>query len=242
MEVPANIPPSCPTNFFNHENCLLKWKTPRKMVDRKPMGGEGAEAKESRLDKLLNGAFPPREWNENGINWFQMISHKPVKRLDIIKLSQRLDKMMTDLNARDNGICDVRRKLHTDLLDELTRQIIIQDEPLGLLLLKVRDDLTMTILCYKALFENSVQYGLKKALEAEQGRRELQDVINNLQEEKERLEAEKKNAMKSVHEKERKAVAEKDLLEALHIEKMEHYEKTNRALQELLDTVIITKM
>lgn len=43
--------------------------------------------------------------------------------------------------------------------------MVIQDEPLGLLLLRVKDDLSMTIMCYKALFENSVQYGLKKALE-----------------------------------------------------------------------------
>jgi hypothetical protein len=54
--------------------------------------------------------------------------------------------------------------------DELIRQVTISCAERGLLLLRVRDEIRMTIAAYQTLYESSVAFGMRKALQAEQGR------------------------------------------------------------------------
>jgi dynein light intermediate chain len=39
----------------------------------------------------------------------------------------------------------------------------------GLLMLRVRDELRMTLMAYQTLYESSIAFGIRKALKAEQG-------------------------------------------------------------------------
>lgn len=48
----------------------------------------------------------------------------------------------------------------------------------GLLMMRVRDEIRMTIDAYKTLFGNSVTFGIKKQLKAEQGIPELEDQVH----------------------------------------------------------------
>lgn len=43
----------------------------------------------------------------------------------------------------------------------------------GLLLLRVRDEIQMTIAAYQTLYESSVAFGMRKALQSEQGKDEM---------------------------------------------------------------------
>lgn len=43
----------------------------------------------------------------------------------------------------------------------------------GLLLLRVRDEIQMTIDAYQTLLESSVAFGIRKALQAEQGKADM---------------------------------------------------------------------
>jgi len=51
----------------------------------------------------------------------------------------------------------------------------------GLLLLRVRDEIRMTIASYQTLYESSVAFGMRKALQAEQGKTDMKNQVSTLQ-------------------------------------------------------------
>merc|ERR1712166_138858 len=51
----------------------------------------------------------------------------------------------------------------------------------GLLLLRVRDEIRMTIAAYQTLYESSIAFGMRKALMAEQRKADLDQQIKQLQ-------------------------------------------------------------
>lgn len=73
--------------------------------------------------------------------------------------------------------------IHTSLFlpfdgsDELIRQVTINCAERGLLLLRVRDELLMTIRGYQTLYESSVAFGMRKAVTAEQGKQDLEQKV-----------------------------------------------------------------
>ncbi|RHY05595.1 hypothetical protein DYB28_013574 [Aphanomyces astaci] len=74
--------------------------------------------------------------------------------------------------ARETGICPVREELYAQCFDELIRQITINCAERGLLLLRVRVEIRMTIAAYQTLYESSIAFGLKLRCEAIQKREE----------------------------------------------------------------------
>ena len=52
--------------------------------------------------------------------------------------------------------------------DEVIRQVTINCAERGLLLLRVRDEIRMTIDAYQTLYESSIAFGMRKALMSEQ--------------------------------------------------------------------------
>lgn len=53
------------------------------------------------------------------------------------------------MQARETGICPVREELYAQCFDELIRQVTINCAERGLLLLRVRDEMRMTIAAYQ---------------------------------------------------------------------------------------------
>ncbi len=53
------------------------------------------------------------------------------------------------VQARETGICPVREELYAQCFDELIRQVTINCAERGLLLLRVRDEMRMTIAAYQ---------------------------------------------------------------------------------------------
>lgn len=66
--------------------------------------------------------------------------------------------------------------------DELIRQVTINCAERGLLLLRVRDEIRMTIAAYQTLYESSVAFGMRKALQAEQGKADMEKKVRNYRE------------------------------------------------------------
>lgn len=75
------------------------------------------------------------------------------------------------------------------MADELIRQVALNCPERGLLLLRVRDEVTMTIDAFKTLYESSVTFGVRKQLEAEQGMDELEKQVQDLEARKKQLDA-----------------------------------------------------
>ncbi len=53
--------------------------------------------------------------------------------------------------------------------------------------MRVRDELKMTIAAYQTLYKSSVSFGLRKLIQAEQGKAELENRITSLEDQKEKL-------------------------------------------------------
>ncbi len=110
--------------------------------------------------------------------------------MDVIALQEHLDKRLSERKARETGICPVREELYSQCMDELIRQVTLDGPERGLLLMRTRDEIRMTIDAYKTLFSNSVTFGIKKQLRAEQGIPELEAQVQELEQEKSALELE----------------------------------------------------
>lgn len=102
------------------------------------------------------------------------------------------DKHVKQASVQSDGSCSLSASVrdisllwitHGLLLvtDELIRQVAINCAERGLLLLRVRDELQMTLRAYQTLYESSVAFGMRKALMAEQGKSELERKVRSFE-------------------------------------------------------------
>lgn len=133
-----------------------------------------------RTEDYLNSILPPREYQDSGQLWVQYVSPTPATRIDVINLQDELDKKLQERQARETGICPIREELYSQAFDELIREVTINCAERGFLLVRVRDEIKMTVQAYQTLYESSVAYGMRKALQAEQRKAEMLIKINQL--------------------------------------------------------------
>ena len=171
-------------------NSLVKYENPILVSTTKDKGKNKGKAGKlppvtdskqvTQTEDILNSILPPREWTDNGQLWVQYVSSTPATRLDVINLQEQLDQKLQQRQARETGICPIREELYAQCFDELIRQVTINCAERGLLLLRVRDEIRMTIDAYKTLYESSVTFGVRKQLQAEQGMSEMETQISDL--------------------------------------------------------------
>lgn len=87
-----------------------------------------------------------------GKHYIQYVSHQKASRVDVAKLRELLDRKLMDRQARESGICPVREELFSQCFDEIIRQVTLDQAERGLLLLRVRDEIRMTIAAYQTLY------------------------------------------------------------------------------------------
>ncbi|XP_046825393.1 33 kDa inner dynein arm light chain, axonemal isoform X3 [Vespa crabro] len=211
--------------------------------------------------EILNGILPPKEWEENGQIWTQQVSSTPATRLDVINLQEQLDMKLQQRQARETGICPVRRELYTqcfgmfllfqleknnkvvkqNISDELIRQVTINCAERGLLLLRVRDEIKMTLAAYQTLYQSSIAFGMRKALQAEQGKEDLIAIADELRQQKTELE----NALTELRHKfdlaEKRSAELKEAEEKKYTEEIQFLKKTNLQLKTQLEGIIAPK-
>merc|ERR1711966_216806 len=192
----------------------------------------------SQTEDILNSILPPREWTQEDQLWVQYVSSTPATRVDVINLQEELDKRLQQRQARETGICPIREELYAQCFDELIRQVTIICAERGLLLLRVRDEIRMTICAYQSLYESSIAFGMRKALQAEQRRnqhskkmKDLQGANKKLKEEVEDLET--KIAQIEKHEAERRETEERK-----HKEEVDILKKVNAGRKEQLEAML----
>ena len=101
-----------------------------------------------KQEDILNAILPPREWGEQGKHFIQYVSHQPASRIDVARLREMLDQKLMERQARESGICPVREELFAQCFDEIIRQVTLNLPERGLLLLRIRDEIKMTIAAY----------------------------------------------------------------------------------------------
>mmetsp|Transcript_6561 Transcript_6561/g.4710 ORF Transcript_6561/g.4710 Transcript_6561/m.4710 type:complete len:145 (+) Transcript_6561:36-470(+) len=102
----------------------------------------------TRNEDYLNSILPPREYTRDAQLFVKYVLPTPATRSDVIQLQHDLDLMLQKKQARDTGICPNREELFAQCFDELIRQITIECAERGFLLVRVRDEIKMTIQAY----------------------------------------------------------------------------------------------
>lgn len=133
--------------------------------------------------------------------------------------------------ARETGICPIRRELYTQCFDEIIRQVTINCAERGLLLLRVRDEMRMTIEAYQALYCSSIAFGMRKALQSEQGKSDLQRDVEDLRDEKADLERQLTDLRQRAEQADRRAAELRLAEEKKHGEEIAFLKKTNQQLK-----------
>eukprot|EP00921_Rhytidocystis_pertsovi_P010054 GHVQ01016112.1.p1 GENE.GHVQ01016112.1~~GHVQ01016112.1.p1 ORF type:complete len:250 (+),score=34.86 GHVQ01016112.1:66-815(+) len=194
-------------------------RSARRAVDsQKKQVSQRSDSKPS-AEQILLAILPPREWIEDNKHFLQYVTSQPASRLDVLQLQEALDQRLVERQARESGICPVREELYSQTFDELIRQVTINSPERGLLLLRIRDEIRLTIGAYQTLYETSVTFGTRKHLQAEQGKAETQQMIEDLEKQKSSLE-------EKVTELNSKCVAiEKRENERLQIERRKRHEE-----------------
>ena len=196
--------------------------------------------KEKRDQDYLNSILPPREFTENGSLWVRYVSPQPATQVDVINLQDQLDSAHQKHQARETGICPFREELFSQCFDELIRQITINCAERGFLLVRVRDEIKMTIQAYQTLYESSIAYGMRKALMAEQDKNEMQQDIADLEAACKEHDQDIKALMEKAEEIIRKDAEQGDREEKAHRDQVEYLNQLNQdyklELQELLST------
>jgi dynein light intermediate chain len=128
-------------------------------------------------------------WEQaDGTTWMQYTSKAPTSREEVKSMEVALDQRLAQRQARLTGLCPVRDELYRQGFDELLRQVTLDLPERGLLLLRVRDEIRMTLDAYQALYDSSITFGVRKQLQAEQGIPELEATLASLAERKRDLE------------------------------------------------------
>merc|ERR1711971_352305 len=231
---------------------LVKYDTPSLLTTKDKKGSKPAKGGKklppvegkpqlTQTEDILNSILPPREWTEEGQLWVQYVSSTPATRLDVINLQESLDQRLLQRQARETGICPVREELYAQCFDELIRQVTINCAERGLLLLRVRDEIRMTIAAYQTLYQSSVAFGMRKALWAEQGKADMEKKISDLEQEKRELERQVNELKGKCEQIEKRAQEQRTVEEKKHAEEMQFLKRTNQQLKTQLEGIIAPK-
>eukprot|EP00055_Hartaetosiga_balthica_P000197 m.135943 g.135943 ORF g.135943 m.135943 type:complete len:261 (-) comp10317_c0_seq1:226-1008(-) len=215
--------------------------TPGQPVPTPPRGGKlpPMEKKaQQQTEDVLNAILPPREFSENGQLWVQQVSASPATRLDVINLQEQLDTKLQQRQARETGICPVRRELFSQVFDEIIRHVTINCAERGLLLLRVRDEIRMTLAAYQTLYESSVAFGMRKALQAEAGKADLEDHVSQLEQEKKGLEDDVQKLKAKCEEIERREAERRQTEQRKHEDELAVLKRTNQQLRSQLESIL----
>ncbi|KAL4453902.1 hypothetical protein ABPG74_003785 [Tetrahymena malaccensis] len=188
-------------------------------------------------DDILNAILPPREWDHEGTHYIQYVSHNPASREDVANLQKTLDEKLLARQARDSGICPIREELHSQCFDEIIRQVTIDCPERGILLLRVRDELKMTIAAYQTLYQSSVTFGMRKQLQSEQGKADTELKISELEKKKAKLEERRVELLNKKEAIEKRNKERRDIEEQKRKQEIEFLKYQSQHLEQFLKSV-----
>ncbi|KAK9505207.1 hypothetical protein O3M35_009307 [Rhynocoris fuscipes] len=195
--------------------------------------------KNKEIREILDCILPPKEWEEKGQLWRQQVSSEPATRAETVKLGEALDTRLQQRNAREVGMCAIRRELYAQAFDEIIRQVTINCAERGLLLLRIRDEMNMSLNAYQALYESSIAYGIRKSLAAEEGKLELEEEAERLKKEKEEMKLVFLDLSQKYEMMEHRAAEIREAEQKAHNEEISFLKKTNQQLKAQLEAIIV---
>ena len=151
--------------------------------------GNFTENIEFRVKDALNKILPPKKITDKEKIWVQYVTCSPVTKAEVINLQDLLDRRLQTEQARETGICPIREQLYNECFDELIRQVTINCLERGILLLRIKKEINMTITSYQSLYDSSIAYGIRTLFICEEEKKIIEDKIQKTQEEIDELES-----------------------------------------------------
>ena len=155
-------------------------------------------------------------------------------------LQAELENKLQERQARETGICPIREELYAQCFDELIRQITINCAERGFLLVRVRDEIKMTIQAYQTLYESSIAYGMRKALMAEQSKNDMNSSIKTLEETNEEQTKEIKKLEQEIADKIRSDEEDHQRLQKAHDDQVKYLQDLINDYKKELETLLST--
>ena len=155
-------------------------------------------------------------------------------------LQAELENKLQERQARETGICPIREELYAQCFDELIRQITINCAERGFLLVRVRDEIKMTIQAYQTLYESSIAYGMRKALMAEQSKNDMNSSIKTLEETNEEQTKEIKKLEQEIADKIRTDEEDHKRLQKAHDDQVKYLQDLINDYKKELETLLST--
>merc|ERR1712196_475722 len=195
-----------------------------KLNDSKSIGSVGN-------GDILHTILPPREYDEDNTTFIQCVSSQPASRFDVITLQEQLDRRMAERKARESGICVVREQLYRQCFNELIRQVTLNLPERGLLLMRVRDEMKLTISAYNTLYESSVAFSTRKAIQAQDGIADMEKKLEELEAECRALEEESVQLSQKLETTKRRENEKINVMKKKHTEAVEYLMRSNTQLE-----------
>jgi len=111
----------------------------------------------------------------------------------------------------------------------------------GLLLLKVRDELKMTMDAYRSLYESSIAFGIRKSLSAEHSKLDMQDKLTELEADKQRIKDDLTTAIAKYEMAQRQGTEQRIAEQQRHNEEINVLKRSNQQLKAQLEGIIAPK-
>ncbi|CAG7818992.1 unnamed protein product [Allacma fusca] len=202
----------------------------------------GSVGKISKVTQdALNLIFPTQEWTEKGTRYFQQISTFPTSRMDTTLLQESIRQLMIQSQARTEGICPVRENVTMRCLDEMIRLATIDSTDRGLLLQTVREEIRMTLICYKALLQSAVDFGAAKFQQNLETIGDLHEQVDSLIEAKENLQKENQELRIKMKLMDRQFTEERQATIDYRKNKLLSLKRSNEQFIAMLDAVGVEK-
>lgn len=99
----------------------------------------------------------------------------------------------------------------------------------------------MTIAAYQTLYESSVAFGMRKALQAEQGKTDMEKRISELENEKQDLRKQLNEQKAKCDAVEKRESEKRQVEEKKHTEEIQFLKRTNQQLKTQLEGIITPK-
>ena len=213
----------------NEENALIYL---RNIINKGD--GEETEGFEFSVKDALNKILPPKKITDNDQIWVQYVTCTPCAKADVINLQEDLDRRLQTEQARETGICPIREKLYVECFDELIRQVTINCLERGILLMRIKKELIMTVESYQNLYESAIAYGIRVLMLAEEDKKKLEEEIVNDENECNELENERAEIEFALKDHKEREVIERDEIRQKHKLDMEERMKKIKTLKEQL--------
>jgi len=202
---------------------------------------KNGEVTNDEMQNVLDSILPPKELKKEGRVWRTPVSNMPATRQEIMNLQDRLDMYLKQGRVRETGICPLRHKLYSELFDELIRQSTIACIERGLLLVRIRNEINMTIKEYENLFASSSACAIRKALLAETTKvdmeSKIESTLNRIEKKKSCLEK-----LQRIYDGvDRKNIIRFEAIRAKHARQVATLKENNQSLKAKLESIILPR-